>query len=158
MYKPTPVPKLTFVYFALLFISFLFPLFLHLDSFSLRIYDEARRAVNSFEMWQSGNWLVTTYEFKPDMWGTKPPFLIWCQASCMQILGPTALAVRLPSAIAGLATVVLLFVFAFRKLGGWPAGLVSSFTLLTSYGFLSLVILPEPVILMPCFYFFAWHI
>lgn len=129
-------PQLTPLFFLLLLIGFYFPLFAHLDSFSLRIYDEARRAVNAFEMWQSGNFLVTTYEFKPEMWGTKPPLLIWCQSTMMRIFGPTVLAVRLPSALAGLATAILLFWFAFRKLGGWPAGLIASFALLTANAFL----------------------
>lgn len=128
--------RLTFLFFLLLLIGFYFPLFVHLDSFALRIYDEARRAVNAFEMWQTGNLLVTTYEFEPEMWGTKPPLLIWCQALMIELLGPTVLAVRLPSALAGLATAILLFGFAYRKLGGWPAGLLASFALLTANAYL----------------------
>lgn len=135
MAHPSPT-RLYPILFGLLLVALYFPLFLHLDSFSLRIYDEARRAVNAFEMWQSGNWLVTTFQFKPEMWGTKPPLLIWCQSALMQILGPTVLAVRLPSALAGLATAILLFLFAFRKLGGWPAGILASLSLLTANAFL----------------------
>lgn len=120
---------------ALLFFACIL-LLLNLNDYALRIYDEARRAVNAFEMWDSKRWLVTTYEYKPDMWGTKPPLLIWCQALMIEMLGPTKLAVRLPSALAGLATVSLLFVFSYKKIGRWPAGLLASFALLTASGYL----------------------
>lgn len=133
---PRSPHRLTPLFFLLLLVGFYFPLFVHLDSFSLRIYDEARRAVNAFEMWQTGDLLVTTYEFEPEMWGTKPPLLIWCQALMIELLGPTVLAIRLPSALAGLATALLLFGFAYRKLGGWPAGLTASFALLTANAYL----------------------
>ncbi len=70
------------------------------------------------------------------MWGTKPPMLIWWQAIFMNLLGPGNLAVRLPSALGGLMTVTMLFVLAYRKLGGWPAGLLVSICLLTARGFI----------------------
>lgn len=55
------------------------PLFLHLDSHALQIYDEARRGVNAMEMYLHGFGLVSRYEGQADMWGIKPPLLIWIQ-------------------------------------------------------------------------------
>ncbi len=105
-----------------------FPLFHHLDHMSLRLWDEARRGVNALDMAENGNWLVTHYEGAPEMWGTKPPFLIWCQVLFLKLLGDGELALRLPSALAALATLFLLAGFGGRVLRqartGWLAGLV----------------------------------
>ena len=105
-----------------------FPLFLHLDTLSLRQWDESRRGVNALEMATEGHWLVPHFEGHPDMYGTKPPVLVWLQAIGMKIFGVNELAIRLPSALAGLATVFLLWFFAHRilerKLAGYFAGLV----------------------------------
>ncbi len=114
-----------------------FPLFLHLDSLSLRLWDESRRGVNAMEMAEGGPLLVPQFEGRPDMYGTKPPLLIWLQAAFMKVLGYNELAVRLPSALAGLLTVFLLAYFSHKHLhqplGGCLAGLV----LLTSRGYIN---------------------
>lgn len=109
-----------------------FPLFLHLDSLSLRLWDEARRAVSAFEMATGGGWLIPKVEGHPDMYGTKPPLLVWLQALFMKILGYNELAVRLPSALAGLATVALLVVFSRRHLQLKLAGFLGGLVLLTT--------------------------
>ena len=112
-----------------------FPLFLHLDTLSLSIWDEARRACNAFEMTQNGNWLVTHFDGKPEMWGTKPPFLIWMQATLMKVIGYNELAVRLPSALAGLALVGVFMHFGIRTMKSWALGVAAIFVLLTTDGF-----------------------
>ena len=63
------------------------PLFGYLDTLPLRIWDESRLAVNSYEMLNNGNFIVTGFEGKPDMWNTKPPFLIWIQVLFIKIRG-----------------------------------------------------------------------
>lgn len=102
----------------------------------MRIYDEARRAVNAYEMLNSSNILVTTYAGAPDMWGTKPPLLIWLQAICMYLIGPTELAVRLPSALSGMGIVVLMVLFSKVVLRKVSIGVIASIILLTSKGFM----------------------
>lgn len=114
-----------------------FPLFLHLDSTTLSIFDEARRACNAVEMTQNGNLLVTHFEGEPDMWGTKPPFLIWMQAGLMKLVGFNELAVRLPAAMAGLAMVFFLFFFGSRVLKSTTMGVFSLLVLVTTNGFIS---------------------
>ena len=114
-----------------------FPLFLHLDSLPLRLWDEARRAVNALEMVENGQWLVTHYGGKPEMWGTKPPLLIWCQALAMKAFGFNELAVRLPSALAALATVVALVLFSHRVLRRPWVGIFGSLVLLTTRGYVT---------------------
>ncbi|MCB0569478.1 MAG: glycosyltransferase family 39 protein [Phaeodactylibacter sp.] len=122
---------------ALFLLLCYFPLFLHLDTLSLRLWDESRRGVSAIEMAQGGSWLTPTFEGSPDMYGTKPPLLIWLQALFMKILGYNELAVRLPSALAGLATVLLLLWFSRRHLQQPLAGYFAGLILLTSKGYIN---------------------
>ena len=66
------------------------------------LWDELRLAVNALEMTIRGFGLVTTYGFRPDLWNTKPPLLIWLQAGAMDVFGPDEWALRLPSLVAAL--------------------------------------------------------
>lgn len=116
----------------------LFLLFGHIEKLPLRQYDEARQAINAMEMVQSGNLLVTTYDGEPETWNTKPPLLLWLQAACMIVLGPTELAVRLPSALAALMTGLMLWYFAKRKLQHEYLGLLAAAVLFTTAGYVRL--------------------
>lgn len=126
---------LTLLLIALFALACYFPLFLHLDHMSVRLWDEARRAVNAFEMAQNGNLLVTHYDGEPEMWGTKPPLLIWCQAFFMKTIGYGEVALRLPSALAALATVIALILFCWKVLKRPLAGFLAGLVLLTSKGY-----------------------
>lgn len=121
--------------FVLFCVAIYFPLFLHLDSFTLRIYDEARRGVNALEMLNNGQWLIPHYSGQPDMWGTKPPVLIWLQVVSFHLFGINTLAVRLPVSVAGLCTVLLLILFAYRHLRNIRFGYLAGLVLLTSSGY-----------------------
>src|SRR5690606_35013342 len=88
--------------FIILLVIVYFPIFGHLDTFPVKWWDEARNATNAYEMYRTGNWIVATYDYTPDMWNTKPPLLIWIQVFFFKMLGPTVLAIRLPSAFAAL--------------------------------------------------------
>ena len=112
-----------------------FPLFNRLDALALREYDDARRGVNAYEMLHDGNLLVTHYRGQPDVWGTKPPLLIWIQTVFMMILGPGELAVRLPSALAGLFTCLFIMFFSLRYLKNPLIGLLWSVVLITINGY-----------------------
>ncbi|GAB2962823.1 hypothetical protein GCM10027048_34410 [Hymenobacter coalescens] len=102
----------------------------------MQLWDESRQGVSALEMLRSGQWLVTTNNGEPDLWNTKPPLLIWLQALSVQLLGPTELAVRLPTALTALATALVVAAAARRWLGGaWP-GLVAALVLLTAPGYL----------------------
>ena len=114
-----------------------FPLFLHLDALPLEVYDEARRAMNAMEMIEADNFIVTTYSGKPDMWGTKPPLLIYCQAISMQLFGISELSVRLPSALAGLFTICFLVWYFWKKHENLHLGIASALVLLTTPGYIA---------------------
>jgi 4-amino-4-deoxy-L-arabinose transferase-like glycosyltransferase/putative flippase GtrA len=84
----------------------------------IEIWDEARLANNALEMSKNGLSLITTYEWLPDHWNTKPPLLIWLMAISMNLVGINELGVRLPSVLASLGTVMLVYCFVgnfFRR-------------------------------------------
>lgn len=73
-----------------------FPLFLHMDTLSARLFDESRQVLNALEMLRSGDWLVTRYQGVADLYNTKPPLLFWLITASYALLGPGELAMRLP--------------------------------------------------------------
>lgn len=115
-----------------------FPLFLNLDVLPLRIWDEARLAVNALEMTKNHQILVTYYDGTPDLWNTKPPLLIWCQALLFMIMGPGELALRLPSAICGLFTGAALVYACWKWLDRPWMGLMAALIMVTSYGYIDM--------------------
>jgi 4-amino-4-deoxy-L-arabinose transferase-like glycosyltransferase len=105
---------------------------LRYDSLPLLFWDESRVANNAIEMVRSGNWLVPSYGGVPDHWHTKPPLLIW-QVSVLMWLGlPPLLAVRLPTMLAALATVGVMWGVCRYALRDRAAATVSGFLLLSS--------------------------
>lgn len=130
------VPKWQWFLVGLLFLVLVpYPLFHGLDALVLRQYDEARRGVNAYEMLKGGNFIVTSYDHKPDLWGTKPPLLVWTQVAFMAVLGPGELAVRLPSAISGLLTCLLILAFSWKYLKNPWFGLIWASVLITINGY-----------------------
>ena len=113
------------------------PLFGHLDSAPLYIWDEARLAHSALEMNHTHNWIVTTIDGQPDMWNTKPPLLIWIQALMIGLLGVGELAIRLPSALAALAVVIMLYFFFTKKFKTPLLGIITVAVLITSHGFVA---------------------
>jgi 4-amino-4-deoxy-L-arabinose transferase-like glycosyltransferase len=111
------------------------PLAYDLGALPIQSWDEARQAVNSLEMLRSGGqWLITTFDHQPDLWNTKPPLLIWLQAMSIGVLGPTEVAVRLPSLFASLGVVVLLYLGG-RRVGHPGIGLLAGALLVTMPGY-----------------------
>ena len=102
-------------YLVLAFIIYM-PIFGHLNSLPIRIWDEARLATDAYEMLHNGNFIVTYFDGKPDMWNTKPPLLIWFDVLFMKTIGVNELAVRLPSAFAALFTCILFLLFSEKFL------------------------------------------
>jgi 4-amino-4-deoxy-L-arabinose transferase-like glycosyltransferase len=105
---------------------------LRYDSLPLLIWDEGRIANNALEIVRSGHWLVTSYEGVPDHWRTTPPLLIWQISVLMQLGLPPLLAVRLPTMLAGLATVGVVWGVCRYGLRDRAAAIVSGFLLLSS--------------------------
>jgi len=101
----------------------------------LQAWDESRLAVNAIEMLMTGERFVTTYGFHVDLWSTKPPLAVNLMAWSMELFGPTAIAARLPSAIAACATVVVVTASVRRITGSFGCGLAAGALLATAPSF-----------------------
>lgn len=109
-------------------------IFFHLGRLPLRIWDEARLAINGYEMLRNHRWLVTTFEGASDLWNTKPPLLIWLQVLSMRCFGINEVAFRLPSALAVFLTCVLFYVFLRSYIKDFRFGFIQNMVLLTTTG------------------------
>jgi 4-amino-4-deoxy-L-arabinose transferase-like glycosyltransferase/putative flippase GtrA len=101
----------------------------------VEVWDEARLANNAVEMARSGLSLVTTYGGVPDHWNTKPPLLIWLMSLSIRMLGVNEWALRLPSALAAIATGSIVFWFCAVRLGRPFAGFAANLLLLATPGY-----------------------
>ena len=114
----------------LLYLVFL----LRLDSFSIRPWDESTFAVNAYEMLHGHHYFVPYFNGGVDNLTTKPLLSRWLQMLFVTILGYNELAIRLPSAIAGILTAYFLFIF-IKKVGSTLWAWCSFMVLITSIGF-----------------------
>ena len=99
------------------------------------LQDEARNAVNAIEMHVRGYSLITTFNFQPDLWNTKPPLLIWLMTASMNLFGPSEWSLRLPAALAAMGTLGCTLWFVRRVTGSFSAALAAASLLLISPGF-----------------------
>jgi 4-amino-4-deoxy-L-arabinose transferase-like glycosyltransferase len=102
---------------------------------SLTEWDESLYATSAFEMLESGNWVVTTFNGETDYYNAKPPLNVWLIALSLKVFGPSLAAMRVPSIVAAWLTVVVLFWWSNRRFGPRVA-LFSCMVLATSFGFL----------------------
>lgn len=122
----------------LLLVVAIFPLYYELGRSPIQLWDESRLAVNAAEMARDGHWLVPHFDGNPDHWNTKPPLLIWLEALSLKAFGFSAWALRLPTLLATLATVGLLYRFAARVLRQPLAGFFAVLVLMTCTGYVRL--------------------
>jgi 4-amino-4-deoxy-L-arabinose transferase-like glycosyltransferase len=113
------------------------PLFLDLGKSPIYMWDEATYANNSIDMYKSHDPIVVRMEGIPDLYNTKPPLVIWCQALSMKIFGINEFAVRLPSAIFAFCAMVVLLWFSITVLNSFIIGVIAMVTLACSNGFIS---------------------
>jgi len=97
-------------------------------------WDEAIYAKISKNMVINNEYISMEWK-KGLIWYEKPPLYMWLMAFSMKFLGFTSIAAKLPSAIFGFFTVVVLYLFG-KKLFNRTAGFISAFSLLTTLHFL----------------------
>lgn len=107
-------------------------LFHDLGVHPIELWDESRLANNAIEMAVSGFSLVTTFDWKPDHWNTKPPLLIWLMAASLRLFGFDEFGVRLPGAVAAFCTTIVLWAFIAYRLGRPVAGCLAVLLLLAA--------------------------
>lgn len=124
-------PKLWTV--SILFISALL-VYINLGRTHLIPWDEAIYAKVSRNVVETGDYLTLTWK-NGNPWFEKPPLGFWLQAISIQALGESSFAVRLPSALFGLATIYLVYFFVKRNFGQF-AGYVGALSLVTTTQYL----------------------
>jgi putative flippase GtrA len=107
-------------------------LFHDLGAHPIELWDESRLANNAIEMAVSEFSLVTTFDWKPDHWNTKPPLLIWLMAASLRLFGFDEFGVRLPGAVAAFCTTIVLWAFIAYRLGRPVAGCLAVLLLLAT--------------------------
>jgi 4-amino-4-deoxy-L-arabinose transferase-like glycosyltransferase len=111
----------------LVLVAAAFPLFFWgLGVPSLWDVDEGRNATCALEMYESGNWIVPT--FNGVLRADKPALLYWLQAAAYAFFGVNEFAARLPSALAALGTLLLVYELGramFGKVTGLLAALIA---------------------------------
>lgn len=110
------------------------PLFFYkLGQSSLVSFDEAWYGAIARKIVESGDLLNLTFNFKP--YFDHPPFGFWLMALSIKILGVSELAVRFPSALLGLVSLVVLY-FLGKEIFGRVIGLASAIALSSSFWFI----------------------
>jgi len=115
-----------------------FPLFYRLDYLPILMWDESRQAINTIEMVKGGNPFITTFNDIPDHYNTKPPLLIWLQSLGWLIFKSKELALRLPSALAGLITCFAFIWFSNKAVKNVWVGALAAILLVSVNGFIDL--------------------
>jgi hypothetical protein len=77
--------------------------------------DEPRFALIAQDMLRSGDWLIP--RVGGDLYADKPPFYFWLMASAMALTGSLRLGFLLPSLLAGVGTVLLVYDLLRRARG-----------------------------------------
>lgn len=90
-----------------------------LGSMDLLSLNEGRRALAIQEMVSSGNWLLP--HLNGELYLTKPPLLYWLSSSLGFIWGVNEWTLRLPSALAAIAVLIMVYRYALQQSGKWAA-------------------------------------
>lgn len=112
-----------------------FLIFQNLSAPAIYQWDEAIYANNALEMYATGDPIVLRRSGGITLYNTKPPFVIWLQTLSMHVIGVDEFAIRFPSALAGVLTCLLLFIFSIATLKNIRIGVIAVLVLATSYGF-----------------------
>jgi len=136
MFKKESNIQYKYFFYLLLLLLISIPLFANLGTLPIRLWDESRLAINSYEMLHNKNYFIPYYNGIPDMWNTKPPFLIWLQVISMKLWGVNELAVRLPSVLAALGTCFVLLYLSKRQFTNYLFGFIAVFVLICSSGYM----------------------
>ena len=99
---------------------------------SLWDIDEGNNAECAQEMYESGNWIVPTFNYKLRL--DKPALLYWLQASAYHVFGTNEFSARLPSALASLLALLIAYELG-RCLFNRSAALLAGLVLASSVAF-----------------------
>ncbi len=103
-----------------------------LGSLDLMSLNEGRRALAIQEMVASGDWLLP--HLNGELYLTKPPLLYWLSSAFAMFGGVNEWTLRLPSALAAIAVLWMVYRYTLKQAGSWAA-LFSVQILVANLGF-----------------------
>jgi len=103
--------------YSILLILIYLVVFLKIDTFHLRWWDESMFAVNTYEMAKNGHPFSLYFNGVIDISNSKPPLTVWVQVAFTKLFGYNEVALRLPSAIAAALSIIVTFRFTQRRFG-----------------------------------------
>ena len=112
--------------------------FMKLGTRPLESYDESRHGANAFEMCQTGEPLITTYQYKADVWNAKPPLSTWLIASSFKLFGASAFSLRIYSTISLILCTIIVSLYALKRFGRLESLFVLLLTAAIPYGYLAM--------------------
>jgi 4-amino-4-deoxy-L-arabinose transferase-like glycosyltransferase len=125
---------------------------------SLWDIDEGNNAEAAREMLERGDWVVPVFNYQLRV--DKPALLYWLQILAYQVFGVGEFAARLPSALGGLATVLITYELG-RRLFGASAGLLAGLVLASAGLFCASAHFANPDALLNAFtaltFLFFWQ-
>ena len=127
--EPQPAAKQRLYAFIAILAASAFAFFFGLGELGFLGPDEPRYAEVAREMFASGDYIST--RLCGCVWFEKPALLYWMSAASYHLFGVNEFSARLPSAVAAILTVALLY-FALRYIGLSRLALIASLVLSTS--------------------------
>jgi 4-amino-4-deoxy-L-arabinose transferase-like glycosyltransferase len=124
--------KAVFLDIAILSMVGVLVLFLQLGNSRFWDQDEGYYASVAYEMYRRGDWIVPT--FNEQLFAHKPPLMYWGMLLGFHAFGVSEFSARIPSAIFGFGTVLLVY-FLGRRLYGRDAGLIAGLAMSSSLMF-----------------------
>ena len=114
LYIRLNIQKLTFTFLSVLILGL--GSYLIIDDFyeeQIKIWDEASSAKNAIDMLKNGNFFIQYDDGNPVRDDLKPPFVLWLKMISYKIFGINEVSVRLPSIIASVLTLLVIWYFGF---------------------------------------------
>jgi len=117
---------LLFIFILVLSGFYLFQISYEIGEEQIKIWDEGSSATTAVEMHQNQKYLMLVQDGKPLLSeDTKPPLGIWLKVFSFQLFGINEFAVRFPSLLASIGTMLLLVLFSIYYLKNfWIAILI----------------------------------
>jgi 4-amino-4-deoxy-L-arabinose transferase-like glycosyltransferase len=116
---------------------YLFQLSYEIGKEQVKIWDEASSATTSVEMLQNQKYLMLMRDGKPLTYeDTKPPLGIWLKVFSYQLFGINGFAVRFPSLLASLGTMLILVLFSIQFLKNMWIAIILMIVAPSSAGFM----------------------
>jgi 4-amino-4-deoxy-L-arabinose transferase-like glycosyltransferase len=114
--EPSAAKRTDIAWLGLICLGIVVNCFFLLSSGELRDWDEARHGVSAYEMVQSGNFLINTYNYKPDYWNAKPPLSFWSVALGYKLFGFNPLGLRFFSALFSCLTLFATLIYCYKRI------------------------------------------